>query len=487
MNCSSGGLHYTINRTQTKPVMEELVNNLIDSIDNFNVEEAIYWAHLIKQKIRSSESFSSCPLSSIFKGFQLGNHELSSILADLIWETLKDEDFPIIIQNYKSEIIEGLSLNDETINKLCIRIIFDLGIGKGHEIVGEMLKDTLKLLNSSKYSVSSYLIDQLIKYNQSSYCEFLLELYSKLPSDDSIMKFRYLELFQKLNMRNAQLYDTFFTEIKSILVKPEDDLLFTANVLQIIQDCIDRREQFEIFNSEGIIDDIIRIITNNSNNDILISKSLDIIANCAINGCFDSEFIYSKGLNRIIYDIEPVNASSVFCSCSIASLCPNDIEMISNLFHNFFINGTSSIQLAALHGLGIYFKSNSTIINHVSLLSNLSSYGWFKSWLPERLNSSFDEQKTASYFALKSIISSSSDSFKFILNNTNLFANLLERSLDSSLLGLKWKYGIIEDIRIDQNLFDCLNVPLKEMVVNYLRNGVTFIPKTSQVAYEGQN
>ena len=212
-------------------------------------------------------------------------------------------------------------------------------------------------------------------------------------------------------------------------MKPENDLLFNANVLQIIQDCIDRKEQFELFLQESIIDDIIRLITNN-NSDILVSKSLDIIANCAINQCFDSEFINLKGLNRIIYNIEPATESSVFCSCSIASLCPNDNETISNLFHTSFMNGNSEIQLATLHGLGIYFKSTSSL-NHLALLTNLNSYGWFNSWLPERLSSTFDEQKSASYYALKSIITSSPDSFKFILNNSNLFANLLDRSLDS--------------------------------------------------------
>ena len=270
-------------------------------------------------------------------------------------------------------------------------------------------------------------------------------------------------------------------------MKPDDDLLLTANVLQTIQDCIDRREQFELFNSEGIIDLIIRIIACNEYSDIIISKSLDVLANCAINQCFDTEFIHPKGLNRLVYNMEPATSSSVFCSCSIASLCPNDYEIISNLLRGFFSNGTSSIQLAALHGLAIYFESNLLNVDiKVSMLSNLHSYGFINSWLPERLNSSFDEQKNSSYFALKSIISSSQESFKFILNNSNLFANLLERSQDQSLLGLKWKYGIIEDIRINPELFDCLNEPLKEKVIKYLRNGVTFIPKTLQVAYEGQ-
>ena len=458
------------------------MNNLIESIDNFNAEEAIYWAHLIKQQKKST----SCPLTSIFKGFRLTNQELSAILTELIWETLKNEDFPIVIINYKAELTEGLKVNDENVNKLCLRIIFDLGIGKGHEIDEEMLKNVLNLMNSNNYSVSSYLAHLIIKFNDySNYSKYLLEMYYNTKSDDSIIKFRYLELFQKLNISNPQLFNTFFEEIKGILLKPENDLLFTANVLQIIQDCIDRKEQFELFLNEGIIDDIIRLITNN-NSDVLVSKSLDIIANCAINQCFDSEFINSKGLNRIIYNIEPATESSVFCSCSIASLCPNDNETISNLFHTSFMNGNSEIQLAALHGLGIYFKSTSSL-NHLALLTNLNSYGWFNSWLPERLSSTFDEQKSASYYALKSIITSSPDSFKFILSNSNLFANLLDRSLDSSLLGLKWKYGIIEDIKVNSDLFGCLNDPLKEMVVNYLRNGVTFIPKASQVAYEGYN
>lgn len=463
--------------------MDELVNSLIEAIDNFNSEEAVYWSHLIKQKgtatAHSQNIFSFPLITSIFKGFQLGNQELSSILSQLIWESLKEEDFPIIIQNYKNELMEGLKqVADEDVSKLCLRIIFDLGIGKGHQIDDEVLKVSLKLMNDGKYSVSSFLTEQLIKHSKDlseRARSLLLEMYSASDSNDSVVKFRYLELFQKTKS------EIFYMEIKTILSKPEDDLLLTANVLQIIQDCIVRREQFEIFNNEGIIELIIKTLYLHQN---IVSKSLDVLANCALNHCFDSEFIQSTGLNRIVYQIEPVTSSSVFCSCAIAALSPDDSGIISDLLKEFLFHGTSPIQLAALHGLGIYFKSTEiSSETKVSLLSNLNI---LNSWFIERLSSTFDEQKSASYFALKSIISSSKESFKFLLNLSNIFGNLLERSLDQSLLGLQWKYGIIEDVRISSDLFDCLNDPLKEKVVNYLRLGILFIPKTTQVAYEGQ-
>lgn len=473
--------------------MDELINNLIDSINNDNVEEAIYWAHLLKQQKnnrKNIQSFSIVLISSIFKGFQLQVEELSSILSHLIWEILEEEDFPIILENFESELIQGLKLDyDENVKKLCIKIVFDLGLAKGHSIPIEVLDLIFHLINCSNYSVSSFVIDKIIKQqnNLSSLTESLTKSYNNI-GDDSVIQFRYLELFQKLSLKSDNsplLYEKFFIEIKNIFEK--NDLVLSANVLQIIQDCIDTKDQFDIFLSEGIIDIIIGFIKTMDPSNILVSKSLDILADCSINSCFDSGFIDEKGLNRIVYNIEPITSSSVFCSCSLAASCPSDAEIISNLMESYLKYGSSSVQLAALHGLGIYFKSR--IISSeskVSVLFKLSSFNFLTSWLPEKMNSTFDEQKLAAYFALKEIITSASECFKFVLNHSNIFANILERSLDTTQLGLKWKYGIIEDIRISEDLFNCLNDPLKEIVVNYLKKGINFIPKTPQVSFEGQ-
>jgi hypothetical protein len=482
--------------------MEGILNNLITSIEELNVEESIYWAHLLKQQQQQS-NVNLTILNELFKGFKLENEELSLILSNLIWEILKNEDFPAIFEKYHRELIEGLiESKDENVLKLCLRIIFELGIKNCHEIDEILIKESLKLLLTTNYSISSYLIELLTSItidNQIIISKELLNLYSKLSIEDSVIKFRFFELYSKTSHSTIHSHFPFFDEIKMIISRPNEDPLMTANIIQIIQDCITRREQFQLFLSEGIIDLLLKLIENQ--NSTISCKSLDFLSNCAILKCFDYDFIELNSLDRRILTIceedEIKKVSGVFCLATFSILSRNPQNLLSK-FEDFLFHGISSVQLSALNGIGIYFKSiNNDLSNHDSsayvnnlssksyqfeFLINLNSKGFFI-WLIEKINSTFIEEKSSAYFTLNSILSCK-ENLKFVLDNSTIFSILLQRNLDDSSIGLKWKYGILEQIYLNSDLFNSLNDPLKEQVKKYLGQGVTFIPKSSRVTFE---
>lgn len=478
--------------------MEVIVNNLITAIKEFNTEESIYWAHLLKQQLKQQANVSLSILNELFKGFQLGNEELSIILSTLIWEILKEEDFPVIYEKYHKELYEGITgSKDENVLKLCLRIIFELG--SSHEIDKILMKESLKILitNYSNYSISSYLINLLTNIEDPVITKELLRLYSK--TEDSVIKFRFFELFSKRTGAGISFESfPFFDEIKIIISKPNEDPLMTVNIIQIIQDCIDRKEQFDIFLNEGIIDLLLKLIEND--NSIISCKVLDFLAECSVSKCFNYEFIESNALDRRILKIceedEVKKVSGVFCLATLSILSRNPQTILMNIVDHLF-HDISSVQLSALNGIGVYFKKsdNNEIVNYDSTINSNSQYQYqfdfllylnsksFFNWLIEKINSNFIEEKSSAYFTLKSILSSK-ENLKFLLNNSTIFSIILQRNLDDSSVGLKWKYGILEKIYLNSDLFNCLNDPLKEQVKKYLGQGVTFIPKTSRVTIE---
>lgn len=479
--------------------IEVILNNLIIAIEEFNTEESIYWAHLLKQQLKQQANVNLTLLNELFKGFQLGNEELSLILSTLIWEILKEEDFPVIYEKYRKELYEGITgSKDENVLKLCLRIIFELG--SSHVIDEILVKESLKLLTTN-YSISSYLISLLTIIEDPVITKELLSLYSK--TEDSVIKFRFFELFSKRTELGISLESfSFFDEIRIIISKPNEDPLMTVNIIQIIQDCITRKEQFEIFLNEGIIDLLLKLIENE--NSIISCKVLDFLAECSISKCFDYEFIESNSLDRRILTIceedEVKKVSGVFCLATLSILSRNPQNILLNIV-DYLFHGISSVQLSALNGIGVYFKEsfnsdNIEIVNNDStstinsyqyqfdFLLYLNSKGFFN-WLIEKINSNFIEEKSSAYFTLKSILSSK-ENLKFLLDNSIIFSIILQRNLDDSSVGLKWKYGILEKIYLNSDLFNCLNDPLKEQVKKYLGQGVTFIPKTSRVTFEAE-
>lgn len=468
--------------------MEGIVNNLIQALEEFNIEESIYWAHLLARLSPEERQLNLTLLNQFFKGFYLKSEELSRIISNLIWDTLKNEDFPVIYEKFRNELLTGLQcFDDEIIVKLCLRIIFQLG--KGHEIDEELLKKSLNLLLIENYSISSYLIEALPLDNQKISDE-LIKLYLRSNITDSIIKFRFIEVLSKSvtapSLSNInELKETFFKEIKMVISSPYEDVLMTANVIQIIQDCVDRRDQFDRFLSEGIISLLLNLI--DSDNSAISSKVLDFLANCAIKKCFDHEFVESNGLDRNVSQIceetsnESEKVSAVFCLMAIATLSRNSQNILESFYENFVLHAISSVQLSALNGIGIYFRCSDSGASY-SFLLHLYSKKFFE-WLIEKINSTFDEEKSSAYFTLKSMLSTK-ENLKFVLDNTTIFSILLQRNLDSSQVGLKWKFGILEQVHGNRELFDCLNDPLKEQVTKYLGQGVTFVPKMTRVAFE---
>lgn len=64
---------------------------------------------------------------------------------------------------------------------------------------------------------------------------------------------------------------------------------------------------------------------------------------------------------------------------------------------------------------------------------------------------------------------------------------LLDRSADASPVGLKWKYGILESLHRSASFTAIFSEEQQLKVVQYLRVGVIFVPRQTQVAYEHQS
>lgn len=466
----------------------DIVNGLIQAIQEFNIEEAIYWAHLILQRQKQQQQTLSVPIDQLFIGLGLGDTVLSSLLCSLIWETVKNEDYPVIIENYRKELLQGLNESiDENVQKLCLRIVFEMS--NGMEIDQEIFNCSLNLLVKSNYSVSSYLITLILnlKLNQPNLLNTLVGIYSTTTRSDSVVQFRFLELFSKLNLeQSVGLKTAFFNELREIFNGNAGDSLLIANGLQIIQDCIYGRSQFLMFQSEGIIEIIIKLLDSSATIPAIKSKAIDLLANFALLNCFGYDFIASNGLDRkILTSDESLRESCVFCTAAFSTISEDPKNLLVS-FPDHLVHGTSSVQLAALHGLGIFFKTHSEVNTNnpkIQILLYLTENCNFFDFLVERTNSTFDEQKSAAYFVLKSIVSTE-ECLKLVLDTTILISNLLDRTLDNSQVGLKWKYGIFEQIYSNSNLFSCFNDTLKEQVTKYLGQGVTFVPKSTRVAFE---
>ena len=315
-------------------------------------------------------------------------------------------------------------------------------------------------------------------------------------SESTVIRFRFLELFFGLS-NNVDNYDILFENFKhdiKTIISNCNDPLFAVNGLQTIQDCIQGKDQFDLLASEGIIDlliSLLRAYYSTSSN--VLSKVLEVFTACALNDCFENEFIESNGLDRIVLDIqencsnESVCESAIFCAAAFASVSKSSISLLNN-FGEILKHGNSANQLAALNGLGIYFTSKcpTNSLKHELLVNLFNCFNSnFFDWLDKLCNSAFDEQKAAAYTALKSIVSIK-ENVKFVLDNSTLIANLLNRERDETRFGLQLKYGIIEDIYKNPELQSGFNEPLKDEFKKYLMQGIFYLSKAPRVAFTNQ-
>lgn len=148
--------------------VELAIYNLVEAIQKLDTEEAIYWARLVQINpidLKSQQQQQlNLPFEQLFKGFNLDETDLSVILSRLIWDSIKYEDYPVIIEKFRDQIVFGLKdSKDFNVKKLCIDIVFKLGFESGHKPDELITYYTLQLISFSNYYISALIVKVRIR------------------------------------------------------------------------------------------------------------------------------------------------------------------------------------------------------------------------------------------------------------------------------------------------------------------------------------
>ena len=465
----------------------EVVNQLLQAISEFNADEALYWCKILLNRMEREKNI-QVPVDQVITGFGLGDQDLSKALGEVLILIASREDFSVLVERYESVLLDGLNSSDPILQSICIRIVLEMGLASGQSVSEKLLLAALKELNSEHGGVSGRVIEALMKVENKKTIESLL---LSLPRPtESVAQFRFLEALMIVGQsgESSVILKTFIDELRMLLSMP-DDALLVANGLHTASECVQGRQQYLMLKENGIIDMIASFCTVEGG--VIAARSVDFFAQCVLNGAFevndaqDLASILRSGLQTENLDYK---SSVVFAICALAS--KNEFfeyaaSMLPSIQHAL-IYEHSSVQIAALHGLGIIFKEmSSEKSNFLITFNSLLSEPLF-TWLHNRALTNFEEQKNAAYFALNGLLSSP-EGLKLALDTSSVLAELLNRDRDESLLGCKWKYGILETIAKRPDLFALLNEPLKAQVLRYLGQGVVFKAITTRVAFEPVN
>ncbi len=467
----------------------EVINQLLQCIAESNAEEAAYWCRVLLNRAgREVSDLRGLPVDQLIPGFGLEEEELSLLLAELIMKFVRNEDFPVILERFGAVLEEGLKAEAFPIlQALCLNVVVKVGLGNGHDVRESLKIASLKCLFSDNATLSAKLIEVLKNVKP----ELIENLLLSMPKPEGpIAQFRYLEALLAVGQesKSQKLLQSFLHLLNLLLSDPSDPLLF-ANGLHTVSGCVHSRESFLIMQENGVIELLGELLS--APDDVKVLRIIDFFGNCALNNCLipeDASFLAQKFRTLLEAEDASIKSTLIFSICAFAakdslfeavsSLLP---EVLTALFH-----GPSAIQLAALHGLGIIFRESEDLsAAKVSLLSQLNSFlsESIFSWLHKRAQSNFDEQKSAAYFCIKGLLSSI-QGLTTALNTSSILADLLNREADDSMLGLKWKYGILEMIFKKPQLVALLNQPLREQIMRYLGQGVVFKTVSTRVAFE---
>ena len=466
----------------------EVINQLLQCIAELNAEEAAYWCRVLLNRAgRDGAELKSLPIDQLVAGFGLGEEELSGLLAEVIMIVVKDEDFPVLLERFGAALEEGLNAESLPIlQTLCLEIVMNIGLASEHDVPESLKVASLKCLFSENASLSAKVIE-LLKHVKPDFIENLL--LSMPRPEDPVAQFRFMEALLAVGQggESQKLLQSFLNELKSLLSESSDPLLL-ANALHTIADCVQGREAFLIMQQNGIIERLDALLS--APNTGMVSRIIDFFGQCALNDCLSAEeaaYLAQKLKHLLESEDANVKSSVTFTVCAFAakdSLFPTVSLLMPEVFSGL-VHGHTSIQLAALHGLGVIFKQESLSEAKASLLHQLNSFlsESIFSWLHKRALSNFDEQKSAAYFCIQGMLSSI-EGLQAAVNTSSIMADLLNREFDDSMLGSKWKYGILEMIAKKRQLFVLLNEPLQRQVMRYLGQGVVFKAVSTRVAFE---
>lgn len=151
--------------------IQQAIYSLVDAIEQLDREEAIYWARYVQ--INSTDLQSEppkqlelkLPFVKLFKGFDLNETYLSIILVQLIWDSIKNEDYPVIVEKFRDQIIFGLKDSEDVdVNKLCLDIVFKLGFQNDHKPDEFIINCALQLIRSPNCSISALVVKVKVYY-----------------------------------------------------------------------------------------------------------------------------------------------------------------------------------------------------------------------------------------------------------------------------------------------------------------------------------
>jgi hypothetical protein len=489
--------------------LPDLIAHLYSFIDSAEAEQVAYYAHYLANYVPIEQLRSSLNVSKLLSGMHIENMDATRALSKLLLLLLAAEDFPVIYERFSKELVWALESTNVELNRLAIDIIVQCGLLKGHgRFILIELKDfatkLLQLLRAQNTTVSFSLFEGLEAIDSETRALLvpkLQEIYTS--SNDPVIQFRLLELFMSLGAKEegctALLND--FVKASIAMIANDNDQLIQANAILTVEQCISSARDFNLFCNFGLITVLLEKLPATSEAPIpslsAVSRILDVLTHCVKAKAFDAAFFEENHLTsklRICLDMsnELINSSAIYlCAClasqtQFSSLIRTLLPFIEEgLFH-----GVSSVQLAALNGLGVIFEGDLESAEgslKFEFLGRLQARtgGSLFGWLEERCKSQFVEQQHGAYFALRGILSSTLG-LKIALDTSTILAQLLNRESDASLEGLKYKFGILEAIYTTPELCGLLNAPLAEQLRVYLGRGVVFVPRTTRVAFEAQ-
>lgn len=153
------------------------------------------------------------------------------------------------------------------------------------------------------------------------------------------------------------------------------------------------------------------------------------------------------------------------------------------------LSKADSIATAAIHGVAVAF-SKELDQEHTEFLHNLfttlqqEANNHLFGRIIARAKSCIPEDKSAAYFLLSNLVS-----HQFVVQSSDsnvMISFLLDRQVDASVEGMKWKYGIVEALHRQPWFVEVFSEDIQARMIEYLRTGVVFIKRESRVAYEHQ-
>lgn len=494
--------------------LPDLVNSLYAAIDAQQSEKIIYFANAIANMYEASCAVAMpIEISKLVSADIHTSAEVSNALTRVLRLALLHEDFPVIWSRFGKHLELALMSDIEALSALAVDVLFIAGFLKGHgafiiSLEQEIINPLLNILTGKNLAAAAKVSEGLKGLNSAEIAALgpkLLELYSRnVKPQDPVVQFRFLELFMGLSKSHtpeinvSDLFAAFITDIKALLCNSQDQLL-QANAVLTVQNCMQCSADFSLLQQHGIIAILLSLFPRAEQHETFSAsvacQVLDLFAHCAALNIINSEFLLSADITASLRHCvdssdDLIIASAVYTIGALAQ----SVELVDTMrpllptIEDSLVHGVASVQISALHAIGLMYMndcSENKTKQQFLMRLNTRLQGKLFHWLFERCLSNFDEQKRAAYFALKGVLTSSVGLI-LALDTSTIVSDLIKRESDTSLSGSNWKYSILEALYTTPSLHSILNQALQDQIRTYLGQGVVFVSRSAQVAFESE-